>query len=373
VPEIRALVREDIPQVTNLYQRVARSGAPASPRGLSSYFMETFLDHPWVDTEIPSLVYEDDDGEIAGFLGSSVRRFLFDGRPIRACVSGQLVTDPHIRKRAAGAFLMRACMDGAQELTLTDGASYTVERIWSRLGGEASQLACVDWLRVLRPWQFGRDVLAHRRGREPRLYARGKLLPLLDAVTLAVSATHLRPTPTQMITDLLTARAATENLPELAEPFRLRPDYDEGFLAWLFRELAAVTRRGKLVSRLVRNRERGVRGWYVYYLRPGGISHVLQIVGSGHGLDDVVAALFEDAWSSGAAALQGRVEGHLREPLARARCFFRASDSLALIHSRDRELLHAIQSGRGLLTRMEGEWWMGHHLQPFQEPGPGTT
>ena len=38
---------------------------------------------------------------------------------------------------------------------------------------------------------------------------------------------------------------------------------------------------------------------------------------------------------------------------------------LALIHARDPEVLHAVQAGRALLTRLEGEWWMGHHLEPF--------
>jgi hypothetical protein len=129
--------------------------------------------------------------------------------------------------------------------------------------------------------------------------------------------------------------------------------------------MAVVTRRGTLVSRLVRDRKHRVRGWYVYYLRPGGIGHVLQIVGNERDLDDVLSDLFFNAWSNGAAALRGRVDAHLREPLARRRCLFRPSESLALIHARDPKLLHAIQSGSALLTRMEGEWWMGHHLQPF--------
>ena len=70
---IRPLERDDLPQVVSLYEHVARSGSRTPPPGLAAYFERTFLDHPWADPEIPSLVYADGD-KIVGFLGSSVRR-----------------------------------------------------------------------------------------------------------------------------------------------------------------------------------------------------------------------------------------------------------------------------------------------------------
>ena len=98
---IRPCERDDVPAVASLYEHVARSGSRAPAPGLEAYFERTFFDHPWFDPEIPSLVYVDDDGAIAGFLGSSVRRLLFDGRPVRMAVSGPLVADPSVRRRAA--------------------------------------------------------------------------------------------------------------------------------------------------------------------------------------------------------------------------------------------------------------------------------
>jgi hypothetical protein len=369
VADIRPLTRDDIPQITSLYEHVARSGSRTPPSELAGYFADTFLDHPWADPEIPSLVYQEEDGTIAGFLGSSVRRLLFDGKPVRACVSGQLVTEPRIRSQAAGVFLTRTCMAGPQDLTLTDGASPTVEQMWDRLGGEAFQIACVGWLRVFRPWHFTVDLVARRRNRE-RASAGRPFWSLLDSMTTRLPGAPLRPPRSESTGEPLTPGAVMKHLPQVSESFRVRPDYDDDFLEWLFGEMAAVTRRGTLVSRLVRDRNRRVQGWYVYYLRRGGIGDVLQIVGGGRDVDDVVDNLFQDAWANGAAGLQGRVEAHLRVPLSRRRCAFYGSGSLALIHSREPELLHAIQSGRALLTRMEGEWWMGHHLQPFHREAP---
>ena len=126
---IRPLERDDVPQVASLYELVARSASREAHLGLAPHLERAFLDHPEADPEIPSLVYVDKTGRIAGFLGSSVRRLELDGRLIRLGVSGQLVTEPEIRAHAAGAFLIREYIAGPQELSITDTASPAVRKI----------------------------------------------------------------------------------------------------------------------------------------------------------------------------------------------------------------------------------------------------
>lgn len=360
---IRPLERDDLEQVASLYEHVARSGSRTAPPGLAAYFEEFFFDHPWADPEIPSLVYVDDGGRISGFLGSSVRRFVFDGRPARVGVSGQLVTEPDARSRAPGAFLMREYMNGPQDLTLTDTASEVVRRIWEGVGGETFHLACVGWVRVFRPWQFASGY----RGRSERLGAPGRartLLAGLDTVTAGVLRRALRPSAGDAASAALTAADVVDRLPSVAQRARLRPDYDEPFLDWQLRAMGAVEARGELRARLVRVGGE-VRGWYVYYLQNGGISQVQQVAAEERYAGEILDDLFADAHAHGAAGVQGRVEAQLRAPLAERRCLFHQSGYLSLIHSRDEGVLHAVQGGRALLTRMEGEWWMGHHLLPF--------
>jgi hypothetical protein len=361
VGEIRPLERGDLEQVTSLYEYVARSGSRTPPPRLAGYFEETFFDHPWADAEIPSLVYAEDDGRITGFLGSSVRRFVFDGRPVRLGVSGQLVADPGARGHAPGAFLMNAYMNGAQDLTITDTASELVRRIWEGVGGETFHLACVGWVRIFRPLQFASGY----RGRRERLGASGVTRPVLagvDAAAGTVLGGVLRPPQSTGVEGrTLSAKDLVDNIEVVTENTRLRPAYDEGFLEWLFGQLAAVTGRGELRRRIVSSGGR-VRGWYVYYLLPGGISQVLQVAGDERDVGDVLDDLFRDAYAGGTAGLQGRVEAHLLEPLSNRRALLHPSGYLALVHARDLDLLYAVQSGRALLTRLEGEWWMGHHL-----------
>jgi hypothetical protein len=360
VGEIRPLERTDLEQVTILYEQVARSGSPKPPPRMAEYFEETFFDHPWADPEIPSLVYVEPDGRITGFLGSSVRRFVFDGRPARVGVSGQLVADPEMRGRAPGAFLMNAYMRGAQDLTLTDTASDLVRRIWEGVGGETFHLACVGWVRIFRPSLFASSY----RGRAERLGAPSRARPVLaglDAATRTVLGGALKPSRGPAVGHELSPSELVENLETVTRDRRLRPAYDEEFVEWLFGQLRLVTARGELRARLV-EREGRVLGWYVYYLQPGGISQVLQIAANERDIGDVLDDLFRDANDGGSAALQGRMESHLREPLTQRRAMLHPSGYLSLIHARDHELLYAVQSGRALLTRLEGEWWMGHHL-----------
>jgi hypothetical protein len=73
----------------------------------------------------------------------------------------------------------------------------------------------------------------------------------------------------------------------------------------------------------------------------------------------VVDHLFYEAWGSGAAALRGRLEPLVFEAVSHRRCYLRHT-ARVLIHSRDPEIAKAIVLGHGMLTRMEGEWWMGH-------------
>jgi hypothetical protein len=357
---IRPFEPSDLPAVTSLYELAYRSGIRVAPPGLAEYFERIFAD-PWADPEIPSLVYVDEEGAIAGFLGSSVRRLDFGGEPIRMAVSGQLVSDPKARTHAAGAFLMKAYLAGPQDLTITDGATEEVRRMWVGLGGETRHLECVGWIRAFRPFLAAAELV---RGPKPRLGRTLRpLAPPLDATTRALSSRLAVSEPPGTLEEL-TPELLVELLPHVTRDRLLRPAYDESFGRWLFGEAEAVTARGVLVRRLVRRETGDVDGWFVYYADKGGIGWVIQVAASERSVDRVLDHLFFDASSRGMAALRGRVEGHLREPLSR-RCYFRVADAQALVHSRRADLLHAVHSGRSLLTRLEGEWWMGHHLFPF--------
>lgn len=350
---IRPLERRDLPEVAS----IATQSSGRSLAGLANYYERTLLDEPWADTDIPSLVYEDDDGSIAAFQCSAVRRGHFDGRPIRIACAVSLVSRPDVRYRGLGALLLRAYLDGPQELTITDRATEQVRQIWVLLGGRVAHVSCMDWIRIFRPWSLGVERLIHV---DPtRTFTQG-VTTTLDAVTGRIARRWLPPPrPPTGYSEELTAASLLEHLPLLTDRVRLHLAYDEHFVPWLFGEVGAVKARGVPVARLVRAPDGRVRGWYVYYLKAGGVSHVLQIAAPDRDVGAVLDHLFHDAWVNGAAAIRGRVEPRLLDPVSERRSFLQYVGG-SLVHSKDPEIIGALAEGDALLTRLDSEWWMGN-------------
>jgi hypothetical protein len=352
---LRPLQADDLEQVAALFLRVVRPGSGESVVETAEYFRRTTLEHPWADPEIPSLVFVDDRGAITGFVGSYVARMRLEGSPIRAACPGNLVADPEARGFAPGALLLREHLSGPQDVTFVDTLGEPTRTMWKALGGEIASLGALHWLRVFRPFR-----LANARFVEPRAGRASQTLvsalcAALDAVARRVGPGRLKAVLSSPTTRPLDAGAMMAEFRRLSASLRLYPDYDEAYLEWLFDELARPRRRGTLVRRLVRDGER-VLGWYVYYLKPGGISRVLQVMGGEKDIGSVLDHLFHDADAAGAAALDGRVEPRLLEPLAERRCILRYAGA-AGVHSHNREILDAVVSRRSVFTRMDSEYW----------------
>lgn len=350
---IRALEPDDLPAVARLYERVMRSGTRNPPPAVEQFFRETVLEQPWADPEIPSLVYDDQDAGVVGFLASHPRRLLLDGRPLRLGVSGQLVADPDAAKPGVGALLVRSYMHGPQDASATDGATPTVRSMWERLGGVTLPLASLGWTRVLRPARFAAVIAEARRGRAPRRAAAA-----LDAIVKPLARRALFPSEPGGSAERLTVPL----LLDLIERgrWRLRPDYSEEFLDWLFPRMERVAARGELRRLAVRDDDGDPLGWCVYYRARGGISQVQQLVAF-HEPGPVIDHVIWDAHRGGSTALQGRLEPALMPSLLDRRCVIRRSE-WAMLRTDDAELLAVVGAGNPLLTRMEGEWWMGPHL-----------
>jgi hypothetical protein len=372
VSSIRPLEKDDLPQVASLFERVMRSGSSTPPPGLGAYLGHMVLDHPWADPELPSLVSTSPQGAVEGFIGSHVRRLRFDGKPLRLSYSEWLMTDPAVRERGVGALLLRSYLAGPQDLTITDTATAggPVQRMWEKLGGMTAPLPSIGWARFFRPFRFTSDYLLERSGNPSWKRAVHPVTALLDGGARRVPAIRLQVQRPSTRDEELAPRALLDHLACLTDGLRLRPDYDEEFLDWLFAEMSAVTSRGALVRRLVSAPDGRVLGWYVAYLPAGGVGELVQLVAPDDDVDAVLEHLLHDAWRSGVTLLRGRLEPRLFESAARRGWYLRPSGARVLVHARDPEVTAALALGQALLTRMEGPWWMGHFVEPFTSKAP---
>ncbi len=361
---IRNLERADIPGVARLFSLVWRRSPDASDRELERFFESTLLDHPWVDPELPSFVATEGT-EIVGFIGSNVRRMTFEGNPIRMVCSAHLIAHPRVRKRAVGARLLKTLLAGPQDLTMTDGATDEMRRLWEALGGTAVPLGAFSFARLFKPASLGVDLYLSRRA--PRVAtgaARLLAQPLDRMANLTLKHRPATPPADAGIAPLSPEIMVTE-IEAIATGMRLRSAYDTSYLSWLFDELDRVAARGTLwADGVARGRlwAEAVRtdkllGWYVCHLREGGFCRVLQFAAEPKSGDEVFLHLSSRAHQVGAAALYGRLEPQLVAPVTNSRCIIRPSDGRLLVHSSDPEIARTVRAGHALLTRMDGEWW----------------
>jgi hypothetical protein len=353
--DIRPLERGDLPEFAALFELVLGSGTRKASPAVVTFLERSLFDNPWVDPQLPSLVAVDELDRPVGFLAAEVRRLRCADRQLRLVWTAHMVVDPSARRFGAGGLLLRQMLKGPQDLTVTDSASETVRQMWLTLGGERLHVEGVYWLRLFRPWRAALGLPPMRK--RPRL--RAALWPTaigLDAATRASAKRYLAPDPATDTAAPLTPCGFLDAWPTITKGSSLYGDYDGAYLEWLFGELATVARRGYLVAHLVRDRSRPL-GSYVYYLRPGSRSEVVQVAAQRRDVPRVVDHLLWHAYAHGSAAIGGRLTPCLAEAGLPRRCLFWHRGA-GLVHSRDRDVACRIRSAGSLFTRLDADWYV---------------
>jgi hypothetical protein len=356
---IRVLAEEDIPAVIALVARVY----PEHLRWRSSaecetYFRETLFDNPWRDPELPSWVAED-NGSISGCYLVMPRRMLFRGRPIRVAVGCQFMVDPHQRHSLIALQLAKACLSGPQDLTFNDVANDKARRMWLQIGGTVSPLYSLKWIRPLRPARYALWLLGERAALpRPLTRAARPLGALVDALAVRLQPNRFLREESGLTDDALDPATMLAHLPAVLHDSELQPVYDARALAWLLEQVARKTFHGALRARAVLDGGRRLLGWYLYYVRPGRVSEVVQIAARNGSFDRVLQRLLTDAWQHGAAAVRGGLDPRYVRELSARHCWLRQEEGWTVAHSRHADVIAAIERGRAFLSRLEGEWWL---------------
>jgi hypothetical protein len=348
--EIRPLQRSDLPAVSALLG--ANLPEWTSGQSVPQFLAATLLDDPWAEPELSSLVAVEDEA-VTGFIGAAVRRFSFGDRELRGVCASHLTVDPGRRGGAAGALLLRRLLAQGQDFTYSDTANDAMARMCVAFGGQLDQTRTSDWMILLRPGRWLRTLAAAvLRRRELGEEVPVGALPFKAVLPGGRERSYPRPAPGVSGEDAGPAQLAAA-LAEIAPGRGPRPAYDEAFLAHLF-ELAR-SQFGGLVSRLVRRDGRALGG-YVYAPQRGGAMRVLALFVGREG-EPVLAEMVEHARAGGATAIGGRMEPHLvatMQPWMPALGFTRRP----WIHTHEPEVLAALQSAEGVLTRLDGEWFV---------------
>lgn len=359
---IRPFTETDVPQVASLH-RAAFKTADRVDSGLDAYrayFDRVFLANPVRDAKLPSLVYEEKDGTIVGFLGVVPRRMTISGHQFRAAISSQCVVDPSCQASVVTVRLAKAFLEGEQDISISDDANDTARKIWEGLGGMTSLWHSIYWTRPLRPARFALRFLANRRSLAPlTVAAAAPLARVADAIATSIPRSHLfHPQPQGFSSAELSEQVFLSHLPEFAGVGSLRMEYDEGTFQWLI-ELARRRKPGGHLHTAVIKKKQTVLGWYLFHMNGTEMAEVLQIAADVSAVPDVLDHLFYDAARQRAIALTGRLEPRFLQALSDKHCVFHRRGPWVLVCARRSDIIRWFQTGDTFFSRFDGEWCLG--------------
>lgn len=360
---IRAFAAADIPHVATLHQAVFKT---VPPPGLSSidaydaYFTRVFLENPSRDPRLPSLVFQEDGGAIAGFLGVVPRQVTVNGRRFQAALSTQFAVAPSAHAGLVALRLARAFLEGPQDLSISDEANDTSRRIWEGLGGTTSVLHSLYWTRPLRPAALTLSILRGRPRLAPFAFAAAPLAPAIDAIATRIARRELcESSPDVTATEDLGVRTMLACLRRCTRPGWLRVEYDERTLGWTIDRAKRRRAAGSFRALVVRKGDR-VIGWFVYHLDRDRIANVLQIAAEGAHTRDVLEQLFCHAARLGAIAVSGRLDPPHLQALTDAHCVLHRRGPWVLLNTKHAELIRSFETGDAWFSRLDGEWCLGY-------------
>ncbi len=364
---IRPFRRDDIPQVADLRRRVFGVSGNAAGQPISAslakeyadYFEAIFFQNPWADEAFPSLVSQDATGRITGFLGVMPRRMVFRGRRINVAISSQFIVEPDKRSMGAGLQMMKTFLLGPQDLSLTDEANNISRKLWESFGGVTAPLSSFHWTRMLRPSRYAVALVASALGERklfaPFLLAAKPVCNLVDTIAARKMPQRFSQPQPKVEAAELSLEGLLHCLSEFSESRALWPEYDARSLGWLLKTIARKTQWGELRKLAIHNLRGELIGWYLYHLKPGGTSNLLQMMAKKTAIEEVLDHLFYDAWQHGSLAITGRLEPQFMPAFFDKRCMLTGAPWV-LIQSHDPDLLQSIQQGDALLSKLEGEW-----------------
>jgi len=352
---LRPFGRADLSEVVALRQQVYPLSERPTRDALTAYAERILLHNPWRDEELPSWVYEDERGRVVGFLGVIPRPMVFQAKPIRVAVATQLMVAAEHRGLVGGR-LVRAFLRGPQDLSLSDAANDAARRVWESSGGRTSLIHGFSWTRVLRPCRHLSLRFADSFILRAGLLAGRPLLAAADAAVARLGDTATQPPPGA--TEPVDAAALLGHFGDVGGEVPLRPRYDAASFDWLLEQLAEKRDLGSLQHALVWDGAGRVVGWFILFLKRGGVSQVVQVAARRSARALVLRHLYHQAWRGGAAAVSGRLDPALLNDLAAQGCVFHREGPWMLIHSCRPELMLAVEQGGTFPSRLEGEWWL---------------
>jgi hypothetical protein len=350
---VRRFVESDIPQVAALHRTVFHT-APEHADRYAAYFRDVYLDNPSRNSDLPSLVYEQ-NGRIGGFLGVVPRRLRMGSRRLQAAVSSQFIVGVNGRSGIVAVQLARTFLDGRQDVSIADEANDAARKLWEALGGAVALLPSIHWIRPLRPARLALSLLRRRPALRPLAMLASPVASVVDALTTTIPSGRFCPPRPNVFTRELSTEAVLAVQQECA-PGSLTVEYDGTTFAWLLARATQAKPGCRLHTAAISGKDGKLVGWYVYALNRDGTAEVLQLAANRGPIEPMLDDLFYRAWRQGAIAVGGRLDSRFLPAVSDKYCLFHRRGPWMLVHARRPDVVRAFQAGDVFFSRLDGEW-----------------
>ena len=359
---VRAAVDEDLPAIVRLHEKIYATGAGGVYERRLAYLKNILFQHPWRDERVPSLIYEDTEGQIVGCLGVMPRPMVLQREPILMALTHNYMVDADHRSSLGSISLAQRFFSGAQQFSLCTPQDDTARKLWRACGASSARLYSFTWVRPLRPLTY---IVQRLQQRSNTLKLWQVIQPLSRLVDKSASRLGYSPLPVltrRHIREELTPEALLECMLEFASNRALRPVYTEATFPWLLEVLRGKRRYGRLKAQRVRTEAGQTLGYYLYYANDGGVSLVLHVNGKPGKLGEVLDELAREAWENGACALSGWLDPYCAEEISAKAAYLRYDHDAPLqMQSSQPAIELAVGGGQAFLTPLEGEWSLWFH------------
>ncbi|WMT88514.1 hypothetical protein NO932_07850 [Pelagibacterium sp. 26DY04] len=357
---IRPFARKDAEAVSLLFHALMHHARDAAPRRLAAYLGSHFIDGPFADPEIPSLVYVSDEEEVEGFVGVVVQPMVYRQKTIRAAILGTLMVKGHDRAPTIGARLLRKAVSGPQDVTLSETAGEASLAMWRQLHGTVLDRYSYDYFRVLRPVSFAIALMARR---VPWLAYATPVAQLLDRLAprdgSRLGWTGL-PGEFRTHGGVYARRVSVSDFARLTEVLlsadAVRPVWPDGCLPALIAEAMDKPEYGAPHLCEVVTRAGHPIGGFLLHFAPSALAQVLDVLHAPGQAGPVFDAMLCYARDLGACGVRGRITPSLFDALVSRKTPL-AHAGASVIHGKDTALVAAFAEGRAHFNGLVGESW----------------
>ena len=350
---LRSLEAGDIPQVVRLRRRVFGQSEHRSDTTLGRYYHTLFFENPWHDKRYPSLIQEDADGEILGFVGAIPRPMLFGTERITAVTSTELMVTPEARG-LVGPKLLRRLFDGPQHLTYSDRSNDQARALYEGLGGSAALWYSLYWSVSINGARISYETAAGGTPRSAAARALSFASRSLDRLSNA-SMTHNK-IATQ--DEPLAPETVMSLMRRLAGKNTLVPEYETHSFSWLIQRLSETEKSRRVVTAQVIHGDEPI-GWFIYVIRPDGEIDLVQMAALPGREGMTLDHLIYHARAEGGTVLRGRLDRRFAPLISQRGLPLTLGQPWTVVQASRSDVATQFLAGNAFFSRLDAEWWIG--------------